>query len=193
MRHTRSRTLSQRGSGDRGFVLVVGMLFLIIMSLFAVAMFRSVGVQESIAGNTRDKQRAFEAAYNAMKYGEWWLGLGNGGTGTDCEPKVTTVTVSSGIQVCRQPLANPMAVPWATRAEYKPVTMTVEAGGGMAGTDINYQRRPGLYVQYLGASPDRRYQLYRVSAAGSGGNENTAAVLQSTVEVGDGVTDHGSL
>ncbi|CAG9176556.1 hypothetical protein LMG23992_03310 [Cupriavidus laharis] len=188
------RPQSRRGRRTAGgFVLVVGMLFLVIMTLFAVAMFRSVGVQESIAGNTRDKQRAFEAAHNAMKYGERWLGLGKGGTGTDCEASVTTATAPNGIQVCRAALARPMALPWATRADYRPPTMTVAAGGGMAGADINYQRQPGLYVQYLGATPDQRFQLYRVSAAGFGGNEDTAAVLQSTVEVGDGITDHGSL
>lgn len=191
MRKIRSRAWRRQASG--GFVLVVGMLFLVIMTLYAVAMFRSVGVQESIAGSTRDKQRAFEAAHNAMKYGEWWLGLGKGGTGVACEARVTTATAPDGIQVCRAALASPLVLPWATRADYQPPTMTVRAGGGMAGTDVNYQRQPGLHVQYLGASADQRYQLYRVSTAGFGGNADTAAVMQSTVEVGDGITDHGSL
>ena len=63
---------------DRGYTLVVGLLLLVVLTLFAIGMFRSFGLQEKIAANTRDKQRALEAAQSALQYGEWWLGQGNG-------------------------------------------------------------------------------------------------------------------
>ena len=36
-------------------------------------MFRSFGMQEKIAGNMREKQRALQAAVSAEQYAEWWL------------------------------------------------------------------------------------------------------------------------
>jgi type IV pilus assembly protein PilX len=58
---------------SQGYVLIVGLLFLLVLSLLAVSMMKSFGMQEKIASNTREKQRAFEAAQSALRYGEWWL------------------------------------------------------------------------------------------------------------------------
>ena len=61
---------------QRGFILVMGMMFMLMCTLLGLAMFRSFGLQERVAGNTRDKQRAFEAAQTTLQYGEWWLRSG---------------------------------------------------------------------------------------------------------------------
>ena len=47
-------------------------------------MFRSMGLDEKIAGNMRDKQRALNAAETAEQYAENWLSLGNGSNGVAC-------------------------------------------------------------------------------------------------------------
>ena len=70
-----------RATKQGGFALMTSLLILIIMTLLALSMFRSVGLQEKIAGNTREKQRSLQAAESALQYGEWWLSQGNGSTG----------------------------------------------------------------------------------------------------------------
>jgi len=57
------------------------MLVLLMLTSTRVAMFRSFGLQERIAGNTREKQHAFQAAQSALQFGEWWLIQGNANTG----------------------------------------------------------------------------------------------------------------
>lgn len=177
--------------GAHGFILVTGLLFLVLMTLLAVAMFRSVGLQERIAGNTLDKQRTFEAAQTALQYGEWWLGQGAAGTGGACSGVANGNTVTS-MRVCSDALAGLMAPPWAARTDYLPPAMAVAAGGGLAGSgDVNYQAKPGLYVRFAGMSADGEAQIYQVSAFAMGGQAGTAAVVQSTYQVSSGVKDLG--
>lgn len=174
---------------ERGFVLIVAMLFLIVLTVLSVSMFRSYNLQERIAGNTREKERALEAAQSALQYGEWWLSQGNGSTGTACSG-VRNANTLSQMQVCSNLLAKPASLPWSARADYLPPNMTVPAGGGTGGVassgDINYYAKPGLSIGYLGLSPDGKSLLYQVSAFGYGGSTTAAAVVQSTYQVTGG-------
>src|SRR5262249_10281238 len=63
-------------SRQAGMLLVSSMLLLVIVTILALSMFRSVGVQQKIAGNLREKQRALHAAESAQQYAEWWLSNG---------------------------------------------------------------------------------------------------------------------
>ena len=193
-KHVLARAHSRRPSASGGFILIVGLFFMVILTLLSIAMFRSFGLQERIAGNTRDKQRSFEAAQSALQYGEWWLGQGNGGTGINCTG-VVNGNVLTSMRVCSNPLTIPTNLPWLIRTDYQPPQMTVAAGGGLAalGGDINYQAMPGLYVSYLGITPNGLAQLYQVTAFGYGGNANTAAIVQSTYQIKSAVKDLGGL
>jgi len=62
----------------RGMVLVTALLMLIVVTILALAMFRSFGLDEKIAGNLREKQRALSAAETAEQYAEYWLTTGGG-------------------------------------------------------------------------------------------------------------------
>lgn len=173
-------------SREHGFVLIVAMLFLIVLTVLSVSMFRSYNLQERIAGNTREKERALEAAQSALQYGEWWLSQGNGSTGTACSGVLNANTLSQ-MQVCSNLVAKPATLPWSARADYLPPNMTVATGGGVAASgDINYNAKPGLSIGYLGLSPDGKSLLYQVSAFGYGGSTTAAAVVQSTYQVTGG-------
>jgi len=176
----------ERGANaQRGFTLIVGLLMLLVMSVLSIAMFRSFGLQERIAGNTREKQRAIAAAQSALQYGEWWLRLGLAGTGKTCTGNVVIdANTPSAMVACSNALLTPATLPWTYRAEFLPASMTVATGGGVAESgDINYQSKPGLYINYLGLTPDGRATVYQVSAYGYGGSSTTAAVVQSTYEL----------
>jgi type IV pilus assembly protein PilX len=172
---------------ERGIALVTSLLMLIIMTLLALSMFRSLGLQEKIAGNTREKQRSLASAQSALDYGEWWLSQGNGGTGNNCSTVYNANTIAN-MQVCTNALASPTQLPWSTRGDYLPPTMTVAAGGGQVSSggnvgDINYYAKPSLYIAYLGLDPTGKSQLYQVTGAGYGGSANSASVVQSTYAV----------
>ena len=175
-----------RARRERGFILVTGLLFLVVMTLLGLALFRSTGLLDRLTANTRDKQRSFESAQAALEYGAWWLTTSSGGgDGKTCAansyPDVTT------IHVCTEALPTSLitiaALAWAPQAfTYTPPNMVVQAGGGMntALTDVNYQAPPGVYLENLGLSSDGKTTFYQATAYGRGGDVNTYSVVRST-------------
>lgn len=64
------RPIKARDAGgrfQRGAVLVVGLVFLLLMTLIGVTAFTVATQEERMAGNTRDRLRAFEAAEQALR------------------------------------------------------------------------------------------------------------------------------
>jgi type IV pilus assembly protein PilX len=172
-----------RARRQQGFVLIIGLLFLVVLTLLSLSMFRSFNLQESIAGNTREKQRTFEAAQSALAYGEWWLGLG-GGNVSECAG-INNASDITKMRVCSQPLIDPRALPWVIRTDYQPPSMSVKLNGGIAtGGDINYNAMPGLHISYMGVNAANSQSLvYQVSGFGYGGSSTAATVVQSTYEL----------
>jgi type IV pilus assembly protein PilX len=191
----RGPCLRQRGagarrgarSGHRGFVLISALLLLLVLTIMAVTMFRSFGVQELIAGNLRDKHRALQAAESAQQFAEWWLS-----SGTTPPPVVcNSVTVSSAATpglVCSNALANVTTLPWASGAQQVGVVYTPPANGpGMnvttAGGTNTYYASPAFYIAQLGPSADGKGTVYQIDAVGYGGGSNAIAVVESTYEI----------
>lgn len=185
---------------ERGLVLVTGMLFLVVFTLLALTLFRSSGLLERIAANTRDKQRSFEAAQAALQYAEYWISQGNGGMGTACGTGLVDGTVTANIHVCSNALSLSTAttLPWTAGYYFKPANLTAPAsgygsGGQTAGGDINYYTYPGFYIEYLGIGTDGKSTLYQVTAYGYGGMRETGTVVRSTYQMTPKVTDLGAL
>lgn len=167
-----------------GFALITSLLMLVVVTILALAMFRGIGLQEKIAGNTMEKQRSLQAAEIALQYGEWWLNQGNGGPGTVCT-SVYNANVVTNVQTCSNPLTTPTALPWSARGDYTPPNMTVASGGGLTTSgantgDVNYSAKPSLYISYLGLDATGQMTLYQVTGVGYGGSTNGASVVRST-------------
>src|ERR1700688_2685654 len=136
-------------SRQTGMVLVTSLLLLIVVTLLAVGMFRSFGLDEKIAGNVREKQRALSAAETAEQYAESWLVNGNGSTGVPC-----TAFVAANVgQVCSNVLTNANQVPWTAGVTYLP-TVTSAMNVSTTGGQGSYYFSPAFYISYLGASPN---------------------------------------
>jgi type IV pilus assembly protein PilX len=173
-----------RGS-QRGLVLVTSLLLLVVVTILAIGLFRTFGMDEKVAGNTREKQRAMQAAVSAEQYAEWWLVNGNGVGNITC---TGPVQASVG-QICSNVLTNFVAnvalVPWniggaVVQVNYTPPNMTVTTGGGVG----SYYTAPAYYISYLGVgtAPAGNVQglVYQIDAVGYGGSPSTAAVVEST-------------
>jgi type IV pilus assembly protein PilX len=177
----------QFGSTQRGMVLITALLMLIIVTILAVGMFRSFGLDEKIAGNVREKQRALSAAETAEQYAEYWLSNGSSTGNVTC----TGLVASTVGQVCTNTLptvvANVAQVPWqigavpvgVTYAPSLPTPMNISTAGGAG----NYYATPVFYISYLGISGNGLQTYYQIDAVGYGGSPDTAAVVESTYMV----------
>ena len=170
--------------------MITGMLFLVVLTLLGLALFRSTGLMERITTNARDKQRASEAAESAMEYGAWWLSTpAGGGAPSTCANNVNATV--SAIHVCAEALSTSFqtiaALGWTAQAfTYTPNNMAIAAGGGVntSGTtgitDVNYVAPPGVYVERLGLSSDGTAMYYQLTSYGFGGDASTASALRAT-------------
>jgi type IV pilus assembly protein PilX len=177
---------------QRGVVLITSMLLLLVVTIMALSMFRSFGIQEKVAGNMREKQRALQAAVSAQVYAEQWL-INNAAGYT---PTVCSALVSANNnlgQICSNQLwlftPSVTTVPWAIGASpsvgvtYVPPSMTVAAAS--AASNNSYVNAPTFYISDAGPSADASVpgEVYQIDAAGYGGNNNTVAVVESTFVV----------
>lgn len=175
---------------SRGYALITAMIFLLILSGMAVMMLRSGSFQGRIAGNTLDKQRAQQAAEAALRYGEWMVSKSGSTSPTTCAGVLLASSLTTA-PICNAALATPTTLPWTNRVDYVPNNMTVSSGGGLnTGTtgltgDINYAAKPSFYIAWMGYSATGN-SLYQVTAAGYGGNANSASVVQSIYSVSSG-------
>ena len=183
----------------RGFVLVTALVILLALSILSASMFRGFGLQENIAGSTREKQRASHSSKSALQYGEWWLAQGNGGSGAACTGLFEANAVTPTTQICDTALtsAQVVNVPWRSLAaplveigvKYTPTALTVSGGGGVN----TYSDSPRFHITYLGRDPSGLSALYQVSAWAYGGNANAVSVVQSVYSIKGGVIDAGGL
>ncbi len=180
---------------QHGFVLIASLLILIIVTLLGISMFRSYGLQEKIAGNLREKERAFQAAQSTMKFAEQWLTQKNHATaGTPCVGSSTPTAVP---QVCSNPLLYPNTIPWANSGQQLGVAYNIPQPGSTSGTikvsvtggADSYYALPRFYIQNIGPSIGKQGTLFRITTVGWGGNKTAIAVIQSTYLVSTAVQD----
>ena len=173
---------------QRGVVLVTSLLLLIVVTILAISMFRSFGLDEKIAGNVREKQRALSAAETAEQYAEYWLASGNGAAVVTCTGMVTSLLG----QVCSNTAlpASFVSLPWTYSGANVGVTYLPNAPTAASSTPIpmpiansgqgTYFNQPMFYITYLGATGTGNGKIYQIDAAAYGGSPDTAAVVEST-------------
>jgi type IV pilus assembly protein PilX len=188
---------------QRGVVLVTSLLLLLVVSIMALSMFRSFGVQEKVAGNMREKQRALQAAVSAETFAEQWLIANVGST----PPAVCNSLMIAPLQgqICSNPLwlnvTSVVTLPWqiggtSVGVQYTPPGMVVQAASvGNINSNNSYAIAPTFYISDGGLSVDPNVpgEVYQVDAVGYGGNGNTAAVVESTYAVYSSSNNRGAL
>lgn len=188
-------------TAQSGIVLISCMLLLLVVTIIALSMFRSVGMQEKIAGNMREKQRALQAALSAQQYAEYWLGAGNGSAADVTCNTVLNANLNQG-QICSNQLplvvdTSVATIPWQIGGKpvgvqilpaNLPVAMSMQISTDPStGTVANptYYYTPTFYISDMGPSADPNVpgEIYQVDAFASGGSSNTAAEVESTYAV----------
>jgi type IV pilus assembly protein PilX len=164
------------GQRQRGAVLVVGLILLVVISLMGAVAYGVATQQERMSGNARDKLRAFEAAEASLRDCEAFIG----------DPaRVLNIGVDVGLY-----LANPSTAiqVWEqvdyTRADQ--VRILPSALPGVA-------RQPACVIEELArmevvpendeqseTKKPKEVTIYRVTAMGFGVRAETTAIVQST-------------
>ena len=159
-------------SSERGMVLISSLLLLLVVTILAVGLFRGFGIDEKIAGNTREKQLALNAAESSEQFAEWWISTGANGAGLVITPSCTAPAVAGTVgQVCANPLPNVTTLPWTAGVTYTLPTWGVNTNFALAG-------QPAFYIQQL--APLNASNVYQIDAVGYGGSPNTTAIVEAT-------------
>ena len=185
-----------------GIVLVSSLLLLLVVTIMALSIFRSFGIQEKIAGNTREKQRALQGAMSTQQFAESWLvASSNAATAVNAgiAPSADTTCAAlvdantGGGQLCSNALAAPTTVPWAISVMYTPPGMNYTGNNtNISVLDIYYDR-PRFYITDLGPLASANGEVYKVDAYSYGTSANTVAVVESTFAVTCIVCNPGGL
>jgi type IV pilus assembly protein PilX len=178
----------------RGFALFTALLLLMIITILAMSMFRAFGTQEHIAGNVREKERAFHAAESVQQYGEWWLLQGNNSAigAQACAAGLINGNSPNAGQICTTTLVQngqTVTAPgtWASATTYLPAGMSVTPGVNGTNGDPPYAAMPGFYIADVGVAADTQGEAYQIDSYGYGGSLATVAVVESVYEVQQGV------
>ena len=178
---------------QRGIALITAMLLLIVVTIMALSMFRSYGTQERLAGNTRDKQRAINAAIGAQQYAESLLASGAAPATGTCPAGLLPSLTSA--EVCSAVLPDFSKLPWTAGNTYTQFTSNAINGvknvlsavgtNDTAGQSASYVQAPVFYITDLGPNKGTPAgEVYQVDALGYGGTANTVAVVESTFVIG---------
>jgi type IV pilus assembly protein PilX len=143
---------SSRPSAQRGVTLIITLVMLVVVTLIAMSSLRSTTLNERMAGNSRDRQRAFQAAEAAVRVCLAQL-ENNNYLGTK------STSAAAG--------ATPL---WEVATNWTDTTSTAVTVTG-AGLNAN----PRCLVENLGSAGS-----FRVTGRAVGGAADTVVMLQAT-------------
>lgn len=175
---------------QRGAVLVVSLLLLLVMSVLALGASQATRLQERMAGNSRDYDLAFQSAEAGLRKAERII--------DDPALSAAPIPCTSGrCQVFelnivpadiayRSPAVwwNANAWTYSTNNTWTTANMGQMSGTGIAHTDPQYvveeveEVPDSLTIPPTGPPASRIY--YRITSAAQGGTDRAVVVLQST-------------
>lgn len=182
MRAGKYRPVAQRRAErrvQRGAVLVVGLVLLLLLTLIGVTAFSVATQEERMAGNTRDHLRAFEAAELALRECERHL--------SGLLPPVFSADGSADPGMYAAPAVERMS---AEKEKWETIAWDAEPTRRLSGV-AEVADQPRCIVQQLARRPSSDASLraetapapalaYQVTGRGVGVNLGTVVVLQST-------------
>jgi type IV pilus assembly protein PilX len=153
----------------RGSSLLVAMMFMIIMAMLGIAIANVSILEERMAGNTRDRDLAFQAAEAALRAAE--AGLQNAAI----RGSATTITVTNGnSSTYWESCFAGTAAPCATASRHSPTTPLPTSGNGAVVGQPEY-----ILQRVTFPAPTAPTEVYRVTARGRGGTASSVVILQA--------------
>ena len=180
-----------RHQAERGIVLVIALILLVIISLLAVTSLRNAGSSESVAGNVRTTELATQAADIALRHCESSAikitKLIANASDTSAQATYPTTLVEANVQRVST------ADQWKSVTNWDSTTTAVFVlPPDLVGNTATYQRPPECMVESLtGVTPTGPPASFVITArgfgpevaAGTGRPAGTVVWLQSTIEI----------
>lgn len=156
--------------------LITGLIFMVVLTLLALAAMRTTTLEERMSGNARDRDLAFQSAEAALRAGEQVV---SGATlpafalGTPLTPRIAAATLTDY-------WVSPSGHPWATQS----VAISWQPAGTSAAPqyvveDMGATACPGGGIG-IGPVPD--CGVYRVTARGVGSSQDAVVILQAVYQ-----------
>lgn len=156
-------------------VLITGLIFMVVLTILAVAAMRTTTLEERMTGNARDRDMAFQSAEAALRAGEQVVAgasLPAFVSGTANTPRIAAGTLVDYWKTTHPWATQSTATTWTPAGVYSAPRYVIEemgitAGGGGGG---------------LGIGPIADTGVYRITARGVGRSANTMVILQAVYE-----------
>jgi type IV pilus assembly protein PilX len=181
-------------NAQRGAVLMLAMIFLLLLTILAISTTSRSLLQERMAGAIRNAQQAEWSAENALRGVEWNLFNGNA---VACYNSSIPSLISSKVTAFRRSSV------WLTdgATEYKGTGVALDYSAASTDAALStavMAHNPWYIVEYLGqdrspvngsspateagsgSSGTTKFYLYRITARATGGSANTIRVAEST-------------
>jgi type IV pilus assembly protein PilX len=177
-----------------GVVLIVGLVLLLLLSLIGVTAMQSTALEEKMAGNSRDRNTAFQAAEAALQDAEDYLDSG--------APPFNPLKLTSGgpfqnatAPLCANglcplpPVTVPPTAPYWSVSGFNWSTYGLAYGSQTGATAITgVSAQPRYVIEFMGTCPldtdvNRCLATMRVTARAWGANSATVVQLQTFVKV----------
>lgn len=162
-----------------GAVLIVSLLLLLVMTLIGVTTMSTTSLEEKMAGNMRDKNVALQSAEAALEDGESWLAL--------------LGTIPAENTACGSPPCDVWALNVLPNLSSQTQSWWVSNGreyGVVATKDLSDVTTDPYYIIEaqsfvpdsldMGQNPPTGKSIYRVTAHGTGGSDDSQSILQTT-------------
>ncbi|MCU0809885.1 MAG: PilX N-terminal domain-containing pilus assembly protein [Thiobacillaceae bacterium] len=173
--NTSALTPELKPARQQGIALIMGLMFLVVLTLLGMAAMRGTILEERMAGNARDRDLAFQSAEAALRAAELEI---TGATlqpfaaGTARTPRIADGTLNDYWQTTHDWPNQSVAVGWQPEGtnevpRYVIEELGVTAGGGTGGLGVGALNDEGVY---------------RVTARGVGSSANTVVILQAVYE-----------
>lgn len=151
---------------QRGMVLPVAIIMLLIISLLAIAGMSDTALQERMVGSMRDRELAFEAAEAALRTGEQWIENNPG-------PSAAASAFTS------QEAAGWNGLSPAPTGNTDPL-YGEDSGVSLVRSPVFHVGAPQLVRANPGETPARFETIYPVTAQAFGATDETVVILRST-------------
>lgn len=155
---------------EKGFVLIVSMLVLLILTILVVNSVRSSVLGEKMAGNYMDRNRALQAAEQALRQGE--AALLGADSGQTC---LSGCSITAGAVAASTASVNAIPSAWSD-----PGSATITTAYGQL-TTAKYQ--VNQLNDSLRAADKNDCKAYSVMGRGAGVDSRAVVLLQTVVYV----------
>jgi type IV pilus assembly protein PilX len=171
-------------AGQRGAILVISLLLLLVLTMLAITMMNMSFNQERMAGNARNINTAFQAAEAGLRDDEQWLASRttrpDACVGAPCD--VYDRAGMPGIAAAAPDLRDMTDAWWSVNGrEYGALTGSPAIEGVARPPDTvieNYAFVPDSLT--VGAGPPTGRDFFKITSRGTGGVEAAQAVVEST-------------